>query len=155
MPDKPEFDLQAAHRFFAAECFNRAWDLIDKPDRTPDEDEQMIRLSLASTWHWTQREDCTPTNLSVGYWQTARIYALLGQAGNARRYGQLCLAASQGEDILPFYLGYAYEALARAESVVGNAEQRDAYLAAAREMAGRMPDPDAREALLADLATIR
>ena len=154
MPDKPEFDLQAAHRFFAAECFNRAWDLIDKPDRTPDEDEQMIRLSLASTWHWTQREDCTPTNLSVGYWQTARIYALLGQASNARRYGQLCLAASQGEDILPFYLGYAYEALARAESVSGHADKVAEYLALAREAAARVPDPEARSALLADLESI-
>ena len=155
MPDKPEFDLQAAHRFFAAECFNRAWDLLDKPARTPDEDEQMIRLSLASTWHWTQRDDCTPTSLSVGYWQASRIYAILGQAGNARRYGQLCLAISQGEGILPFYLGYAYEALARAESVAGNGQQRDAYLAAAREAAGRMSDPEARKALLDDLTTIR
>jgi hypothetical protein len=155
MPDTPDFDLQAAHRFFAAECFNRAWDLIDKPDRTPDEDEQMIRLSLASTWHWTQRDDCAPANLSVGYWQTSRIYALLGQTANARRYAQLCLAVSQGEGMLPFYLGYAYEALARAESVAANGPQRDAYLAAAREVAGRMPDPDARQALLADLATIR
>ena len=154
MAEKPEFDLKIAHRFFAAECFNRAWDLIDKPDRTPDEDQQMIQLGIASVWHWTQRDDCTPTNLSVGYWQTSRIYAILGRAGNARRYGQLCLAASQGEDVLPFYLGYAYEALARAESVAGNAQQRDAHLAAAREVAGRMPDPEAREALLADLATI-
>jgi len=155
MVGKPEFDLQKAHRFFAAECFNRAWDLIDKTDRTPDEDEQMIQLSLASAWHWTQRDDCTATNLSVAYWQVSRIHAILGQADNARRYGQLCLAVSQAEDVLPFYLGYAYEALARAESVAGNGQQRDAYLAAAREVAGRMPDPDARKALLDDLATIR
>ena len=50
----------------------------------------MLRLSLATTWHWTQRPDCTSTNLSIGYWQTARIYALLGQAENARRYAQMC-----------------------------------------------------------------
>jgi hypothetical protein len=155
MADKPDFDLQAAHRFFAADCFNRAWNLIDKPDRTPDEDQQMIQLSIASVWHWTQRDDCTPTNLSVGYWQVSRIYAILGRAGNARRYGQLCLGASQAEGVLPFYLGYAYEALARAESVAGNVQRRDAHLASAREVAGRLPDPEARQALLADLATIR
>ena len=33
----------------------------------------MLRLSLAATWHWTQRPDCTSTNLSIGYWQTARL----------------------------------------------------------------------------------
>lgn len=107
MADKPDFDLSAAHRYFSAHCFNQAWELIEKAERTPDEDEQMIRLSLAATWHWTQRSDCTPTHLSVGYWQAARIYAILGQAENARRYAQMCLEASQAPGVEPFYLAYA------------------------------------------------
>ena len=69
MAKEPEFDLQVAHRYFSATCFNQAWELIDKPERTAEEDEAMVQLSLASTWHWTQREDCTPANLSIGYWQ--------------------------------------------------------------------------------------
>ena len=76
----------------------------------------MLRLSLAATWHWTQRPDCTSTNLSIGYWQTARIYALLGQAENARRYAQMCFEVSQQPGVKPFFLAYAYEALARAEA---------------------------------------
>jgi tetratricopeptide (TPR) repeat protein len=155
MTNQPEFDLNAAHKYFAVECFNRAWDLIDKPDRTAEEDEAMIRSSLASIWHWTQRKDCTATNLSVGYWQTSRIYALLGQADNARRYGQLCLDVSQGDEILPFYLGYAHEALARAESVAGNREKMEEYLREARRVADTVPDPDGRKYLLDDLASIR
>ena len=126
MAKTPEFDLGAAHRYFAAECFNRAWDLIDKHDRTPEEDEDMIRLNQASLYHWSQREDCTNRNLSVGYWQASRICALLGQADNARRYGELCLRYSQDEEA--FYLGYAYEALARAESVAGQGEKAAKYL---------------------------
>jgi hypothetical protein len=59
MTDKSEFDRTAAHRYFSANCFNKAWTLIDKEDRTPEEDQQMIRLNQASIWHWTQREDCT------------------------------------------------------------------------------------------------
>jgi hypothetical protein len=27
-------DLQAAHEHFSASCFNAAWDLIDKPNRS-------------------------------------------------------------------------------------------------------------------------
>src|SRR5512139_3729833 len=128
MTGPPEFDLSAAHRYFSAECFNHAWDLIEKTERTEEEDEEMLRLSLASTWHWTQRQDCTSTNLSLGYWQTARIYALLGQVENARRYGGLCLKASQAEDAEPFTLGYAYEALARAEMVAGAHAHMETYL---------------------------
>jgi hypothetical protein len=44
MPPKPEFDLESAHRFFSADCFNRTWDLLDIPSRSSDEDDQMLHL---------------------------------------------------------------------------------------------------------------
>jgi hypothetical protein len=152
---KPDFDVDAAHNYFSADCFNRAWDLIDKTDRTPEEDEQMIRLNQASIWHWTQRPDCTPKNLSVGYWQASRIYALLGQAENARRYGRLSLQASQSEGVPPFFRGYAWEALARAEMVGGEHEEMDRHLAEARQVAEMVTDLEDKKQLLADLETIR
>jgi hypothetical protein len=67
----------------------------------------------------------------------------------------LCLDASQGEDIPPFYLGYAYEALARAESVAGNRERMEEYLREARRVADTIPKPDAKKMLLDDLDTIK
>lgn len=152
MPEQSPFDLAAAHRFFAAECFNRAWDLIEKPERTPDEDEQMVRLNQASLYHWSQREDCTNKNLSIGYWQAARIYAMLGQADNARRYGELCLRYSQDEG--PFYLGYAYEALARAEALAGQSELAAKYLQEAHRYLAQVTDPEDRQLLEKDLETI-
>jgi len=154
MSKKPDFDVNAAHRYFSAQCFNGAWDLIDKADRTPQEDEEMIRLNQASIWHWTQREDCTPTHMSTGYWQASRIYAILGQVDNARRYGQLCLDASQGEDVPPFYLGYAYEALARTEAVAGNHAKTEQYLNEAQKTAEQVSDPDSKKWLLDDLGTV-
>ena len=154
MAKQPDFDVDAAHRTFSGQCFNSAWDLLDKTDRTAEEDEEMIRLSQASIWHWTQREDCTETSMSVGYWQASRIYAVLGQADNARRYAQLCLDHSQGEEILLFYLGYAYEALARAESVAGNRDKTKEYLGEARQMVDALPDDESKKALLDDLDTI-
>jgi hypothetical protein len=154
MPQKTEFDVSAAHKYFSAECFNRAWDYIDKPVRIRDEDDRMLHLSLASLWHWTQREDCTPTNLSIGYWQVSRVFTLLRQANNARHYGELCLVEAQKEGVLPFYLGYAYEALARAEMVAGNMDAMEKYLLQAHQVADSLPDPEAKKQLLSDLAII-
>jgi len=154
MAEKPDFDLTAAHKYFSTHCFNKAWDLIDQPSRTLEEDEEMIRLSLASTWHWKQRDDCTQKNISVSFWQTSRIFSILGQVQNARRYARLCLDASQGEDVAQFYLGYAYEAMARAESLVGNTAQVDQYLEKARDIAAAMSDSDEKQMLLDDLAEI-
>jgi hypothetical protein len=155
MVKKPDFDLPAAHKYFAVECFNRAWDYIDKPARTNDQADKMLQLSFASLWHWTQREDCTPTNLSIGYWQVSRVFALLRQADNARHYGELCLEVSQKEGVESVYLGYAYEALARAESVGANEIEMERFLILAHQIAASLPDPEEKQQLLKDLATIR
>ena len=154
MENKPEFDLQSAHKYFSSACFNQAWDLIDKPDRTLEEDEAMIRLCLSSTWHWTQRQDCTDKNLSVSFWQAARIYAILGQADNARRYGQMSLEAGKRGLLTPFYMGYAYEALARAEMVAGNHKAMNEYLAKAIKYTEAVIDPEEKKLLLDDLEKI-
>ena len=155
MAEKTDFDHQAAHKYFSSHCFNRAWDLIDKSERTPEEDEQMIRLSLASQYHWSQRKDVTNTNISIGFWQTSRIYTLLGQVDNAKRYGQLCLEVSQGDDVAPFFLGYAYEALARAEAAGGNQQAMQEYLDMAHSAAEKVDEKDEKEMLLDDLKTIK
>lgn len=155
MSTPPEFDHQAAHKYFSVECFNRAWDYIDKPIRKKNEDDRMLQLSLASLWHWTQREDCTPTNLSIGYWQVSRVYALLRLADPARQYGNLSLEAARSEGVEDFYLGYAYEALARAEMVAGEEDEMEKYLIQAHQIAAQLPNAKAKKLLLSDLATIR
>jgi hypothetical protein len=155
MVKKPDFDIQSAHAYFAAECFNRAWDYIDKPRRKKGEDDQMLQLSLASLWHWTQRKDSTATNLSVGYWQVSRVYALLRQPDNARHYGVLSLQAAQEEGVQPFYLGYAYEALARAEMVAGNEDEMEKHLILAHQIAATLTNPEEKKQLLRDLSKIR
>jgi len=80
---QPEFDLDAAYKYFSAECFNRAWELIEKKDRSPEEDDTLLALSMRSLWHWTQRKDCSAENLSVAYQQLSRIFVLLDQSSNA------------------------------------------------------------------------
>jgi hypothetical protein len=144
-----DIDLAAAHRHFSVSCFNGVWELIDKPNRSPDEDRLMVSMCHASLYHWQQRPDCTPRSLSIGYWQLSRVYALLEQADNARKYGRICLTHSQNEDL--FYLGYAHEALARAEALVGNRTEAETHLAMARELASQVTNKDERDLLEADL----
>ena len=150
MPKKAEMDLATAHRYFAAHCFNQAWELMEKKGRSPEEDRLMPLLNQASIYHWLQREDCDNHRLSVGYWQAARIQALLGNAAEARRLGQICLDYSQG--LAPFYQGYACEALARAEILAGNRAAAEDYAVKARELADQVEEKNDRELLLNDLA---
>ena len=153
MSDFNEADRAAAHRRFSAECFNRTWELIDKADRTAADDEQMLLCALASLWHWTQRADCTDQNLSIGYWQTSRVYSILGQAENARRYGDAGLKRSSA--LPPFFLAYAHEALARAAMIAGDKMLLDAHAVAARKLAAEVTDADDRALLEHDLEQLR
>jgi hypothetical protein len=148
----PPFDVAAAHRYFAVECFNQTWNLIDKPARTADDDEAMILTALASLWHWTQRADCTPQNLSVGHWQASRAFALAGQGANARRHAERSLHFAAG--CPPFYVGYAHEALARAARLIGDRAAADEHLQKARICAAAVTDLTERKMLADDLATI-
>jgi tetratricopeptide (TPR) repeat protein len=152
MPTETFFDLKAAHEYFSAFCFNQAWDFMDKADRSALEDAEMIRLSHASLFHWTQREDCTDRSLSIGYWQISRIYALLNRPQEARRYADLCLQYSEGES--PFYQGYAYEALARSVKIMGNGDEAQSFLQRAQQLLEQIKDPDEREMLAKDLGTL-
>jgi tetratricopeptide (TPR) repeat protein len=149
-----KIELEDAHKFFSVHCFNLAWDLIDKPDRTSQEEVEMLMLSFVSHWHWTQREDYTPEKASIAYWQIARIYTILGQYENAIRFAHLCLQTSQEEGIKPFFLAYAYEALARAETLVENRHQVENYLDKAKEIANRIVDVQEKNMLLDDLNNI-
>lgn len=148
----PAFDAEAAHKYFAAHCFNRAWDLIEKKDRTAEDDRLMVALNQASIYHWLQRPDCGNQQLSVGFWQASRIQALLGNAGEARRQAEVCMSYS-GE-LSPFYVGYAHEALARAAKIAGDKDLTRSHKEQAKTLAGAIKEKDERDLLLKDLDSI-
>lgn len=148
----PPIDLATAHRYFSAHCFNGAWNHIEMSERSAAEEEQMLLLAQASLWHWTQREDCTPRNLSIGYWQLSRIYSLLKRAPEARCAGESCLKYAKNE--LPFFIAYGHEALARAAQLAGEAGLQAAHLQEAQRLAAGISDVEERTALEADLREI-
>lgn len=145
-------DPQSVHKRFSVDCFNAAWELIDQKERTPAENVTMVLRSMASLWHWTQRADCKPKNLSIGYWQVSRVLSLAGEGGSALKFGELCREASTAEE--PFYRAYALEALARAESVLGNPEESRRLSTEALNLAEQIADPNHRRMLLDDLQSI-
>ena len=143
-----------SHKNYSAACFNRVWDLLDLESRTDAERDEMVECAHASLWHWMQREDGTPTNLSVGLWQISRVYATVGNAAMAKEYALRCEKASREGKVEPFFLAYALEARARAEAMGGNRKAADKLADEARKLAEKIDDEGGREALLADLDTI-
>ena len=142
-------DMQAAHRRFSAECFNKTWELLDRPSRSSEEDQKLLLLAASSLWHWTERVDCTARHKSVGYWLLSRVHAVQQHGPAAQDAARLSLEYAAAEP--PFYLAYAEEALARAEYVLGNQKQCGEHLAEARKYLSQVTDADEQKMLEADL----
>lgn len=151
---EPPFELQAAHRYFAPTCFNRAWTYLDKSELSSEEAEAMLAASYASLWHWTQRDDCAPAKLAIGYWQLSRVYAVLGDARSAERYGRLSLTNASDPSAPPFCRAYAHEALARAAAAGGDRTEMARQIDEARREAAGIEKEEDKEGLFKDLAEI-
>ena len=151
---QPTFNLNEAHEYFSAELFNTTWEYIEQADdRSTEEEMTMLHLAMASLWHWTQRQDVKVANLYASYWQVSRVYNLLRQPDNARTYGLLAL--KHAENLDPFFKGYAYETLSRAEMQLGNRAVMKDYLEKAKKMVDKIEDQGDKQLLLRDLATIK
>jgi hypothetical protein len=141
-------------RRLAVDLFNHAWTLMRLPGRTPEQDDELIHAAHASRHHWA--EIGTAANLARGEWQVSRVYATLGRAEPALHHARRCLAYCESDpDALEAWdLPYAYEALARAHAVAGDADEAARCVTRARGLGEGIEDAEDREQLGADLATI-
>jgi len=123
------------HRKMARQCFNEAWDYLDKKDRDDGEGRTMLNLAHASRYHWSFVG--TPANVAVGDWQISRIYAALNQPELALQFAKSCLESCE-KNHLSDVLHTAYEAIARAYVVSKDFERAKDYLERAREQLAKL-----------------
>ena len=141
-------------RQLAADCFNAAWALIEKPDRTPADDDEMVHCAHAAAYHW--HNVGTAANRARGEWQCSRVYAILGRAEPALDHARRCLEIVEASpaEMEEFDLPAAYEALARAHWVAGDLDESRRYAELGREATAKIADEDDRKIIEADFATI-
>ena len=121
------------HREWAVRLFNETWDLIEKEDRTLDEDSQMLEKTYASLYHW--RQCGTALNVARGHWQISRVHAIIGNGDPSLFHANQSLSICNENDIGDFDLAFAFEAMARANAVLGDKEQSNVSIAKAEEVA--------------------
>ena len=154
MGTHPEALDREAQRRLAADCFNKAWTLMEKQDRTREDDDEMLHCAHASSYHWHQVG--TAANRARGEWQCSRVYAVLGRAEPALHHARRCLEIAEASpaEMEEFDLPAAYEALARAHAVAGDVDEARRHVELGREAAAKIVDEDDRNLIEADLATI-
>ncbi|MBD3408001.1 MAG: hypothetical protein GF411_17910 [Candidatus Lokiarchaeota archaeon] len=149
------------HKKMAKSLFNRTWDLIDKgADRTRADNDDMIHSAHASRYHWgviveSGEEGTGPVNLARGEWQISRVYALLELPKAAMYHANRSLEICEENGIGDFDLSFAYEALARAHSLIDrDADDFKKYFELAKKSAKQIEKEGNKKYLLSELDTI-
>jgi DNA-binding transcriptional MerR regulator len=142
-------------RRLGADLFNKTWTLMEKTDRTQDDDDEMVHGAHASAYHW--RQVGTAANRSRSEWQCSRVYAVLERPVESLRHARRCLEIVEAnpDEMKDWDLPAAYEAMARAHWIAGDADEAARYAKLGRESTAAVEDADDRAIMEADFATIR
>jgi hypothetical protein len=138
-------------RKLAAHLFNETWRLIEKPDRTAEENILMIHSAHASRYHWQSVGDAS--HKAIGEWQISRVYSLLRLSDPALYHARVCLEICETQSLSSFLTGCAHEAMARALSFNDKTSAR-LHHQMASELAMLVQDPEDRGILECDLKSI-
>jgi len=145
----------AQHRAEGVALFNAVWEMLDAPERTPAEDDQMVHAAHASRWHWSQAGELGgDQQRAVGEWQCSRVYSILGRGEPAVHHARASLAICEATGLGDWVVAAAYEALARASAVAGEAGEARTWLARARAATAAIAEPEDREVIDSDLTAV-
>lgn len=138
----------SADRELGVDLFNGVWRLIE----SREDDDLMLNMAHASAYHWSVAPECKPENRARSEWLLSRVYTLAGRVEPALHHAKSCRAWCEQNGLADWDLAFAYEALARANSLAGDEDAARCNIAAARSI--EIADTEDRQLLECDLATI-
>lgn len=145
-----KYTEQECQKLFAVKLNNLTWEMLGKQNRTNDENRTMVNTAHASLYHWSVIGG--PLNLQRGEWLVSHVYAVLGRSEPALYHARQCLALTEEHKFVDFDLGYAYEAMARAQAAAGNVEEAAKYKSLATDAGKNIKQEEDRKLFLGDLA---
>lgn len=141
------------HRELAVETYNTAWDLLDSPERTRDEEDALLALAFASRHHWGAAggED---EQLAVGDWFIGHVAAHLGLSELAVRFSFRALQRVEEVGAGGWLRASVYEGMTRAFASSGDTGERQRFQVLAEAALDAIEDPEEREVIEDQLRSI-
>lgn len=135
---EPE-EVRNAHRYFAIECNNKAWSLVEAPELTTQR-EELLDLAHASAMHWqaigNDLEKMRATML------LANVHAALGLGPSAMTYANTMRGFFLEQTGTPDWeIAFVYTIHARACACAGNAQGLADSYAQAQAAIAAIADP--------------
>ncbi|MBC8384961.1 MAG: hypothetical protein H8E57_05540 [Candidatus Cloacimonetes bacterium] len=136
MAEEKKFTSKEAHQAFASGLFNYTWDLLEKKDRTPEDDEMMVNAAHSSLYHWSRIGQ--PLNLQRGEWMIAHVYTILSRSEPALYHAKICFDLTEKHNIGDFDKAFALEGYARALALSDRNEESIKFFQMAEEAAEKI-----------------
>lgn len=153
MPESPKPEEVAAwQRRLASQANNRAWSLTENPDRTPEEDEEMLHAAHAAMYFWTIVGD--RNNKAHAAQLVAHVYARLGLPGPASHYFAKSEPVFFADSAEPWEKALAHAVAASVAAARQDAPAHLAHYRKAVERVAALPDPEERSILEATLRVL-
>ena len=134
-------DSAEVHRRLAIEANNSIWELLGQANRTPADNEDLLRRAYAAAYHWSRAAGAAPENEARALYMLGKAQLAVGQGALALEYGDECLAQCHEFGLVDFDLAYAHELRARGLAAVGRADESTAEW----ELARAVPIADAED----------
>ncbi len=152
MAEEKKYTEQEWHKRAAVTLFNLVWSLLDKKERTKQEDDKMVHAVHASRFHWG--EIGTSVEFERGEWQISRVYSVLKRSQSALYHAETCLGICKENNIGDFDIAFAYEAMARAHAVAGDKSDCEKYIKLAKEAGEQIEKKEDKDLFFGDLKTV-
>jgi hypothetical protein len=143
----------AQHRELAVTYFNAAWELIETPGRTAEQDHELLTVTFASRQHWIEAGG-TDENLVIADWQIAHAASLAGLPDVALRFADAAVTRAAASDVPLWLHASAHEGLARAHAAAGDRIGYEREAEIARTLLESVSDAENRELIESQLASI-
>lgn len=140
------------HREQAVATNNSIWPLLERPDRTSLEGEELLRRAYAAAFHWSQTPKALPENEIRANYMIGKVWLALGRPGEALGYGDRMVEDCLTHRIGDFDLAYAHELRARALLSLGRTDE--GHEALARAASVEIADAEDRAIVEQDLADL-
>ena len=119
------------HRTQGVTAHQETWELLEKTDRSADDDAALLASAYASSYHWARAAGRSPANSARADYLIAKALLATGRTADALASADACLAACSTHGLVDFDLAYALEIRARALQALGRTSEAEADWAAA------------------------
>lgn len=144
------YTIAEAHKYFAQSTNGRVWELLQKHNRSQDENDEMLHAAHTCIYHW--KFAGTAIEQQRGEWLISHVHVVLGHGNEALRHAQRCFQLTQSNRGLmkDFDIAYAFEGMARAHALLGDHKMAEEFLVLAGQAGNAIADEEDRSIFMRD-----